>query len=465
MSRVCIGIPCYQNAPSETLEDYMRFAYYCGRRIVKHDFLLAIRPKSEQFRARNAIVEGAIQTGCDYLFFLDDDHVIDWENAPNPSSRYAMLETLIAHLEADPKRGIVGALYFHRGGECRPVLMKEGKDGGFYWMREDEVVNGLQEVAVAGGGCMLIRLSIFDKIKAPWFEPEFDLGTDLQICKKTREAGFTVWADTSIKVGHVLSKREVITPNNRHRIAMENASRVAAGGANEGMETGWAVNSALQLYRMDAEEYLGMPITGMGAIAERYNMEDLEKHGKDLAAYYASRGKEQLARQVLFHHMPHMVQQMEMFLGMIDKNADAYALDFGCGSAPVGMELVMRGHRMDFVDVDGAGAYEFTKWRAKKRGVEDRCGWAWGGPYDYVLMMDSLEHIPNWKDILGRICDSLKDNGVIITNYFMNLDYDNPEHVSMDKEAVKKFLVTKGVYPLNQVLWTKSDLGFMDPKK
>jgi len=461
MSRVCIGIPCYRDVSAETLEDYMRFAYYCGRRIPEHDFMLAIKSKSEQFRARNAITEAAIQTACDYLFFLDDDHVIDWEGERGPTQKYAMLQTLIGHLEADPKRGIVGALYYHRGADCRPVVMKTGTDGGTYWMRDDQIIGELQEVAVTGGGCMLLRLSMFDKIKSPWFSPEFDLGTDLQICKKAVEAGYTVWCDTSIKIGHVMTNREVITPNNRHRIATESASRIAQTG--DGMQTEWATNSALQLYRMDAEEYLGVPFTEMGKIAEKYNVEDIVASG-NLESYYASRGKEQLARQVMFHHQPQMIQQTELFLGAINKNAPGYAVDFGCGSAPVGMELVMRGHRMDFIDVDGAVAYEFTKWRAKKRGVADRCGWTWGGPYDYALLLDALEHIPDWEKPLGEICDRLKEKGVIITNYFLNMDYNNPEHISMDKSAVVKFLHTKGIFSLNQCLWVKADLGFMDKK-
>ncbi len=462
MSRVLIGIPCYRDVSSETLEDYMRLAYYCGRRMPEHEFLLAIKPKSEQFRARNAIVEAALQTACDYLFFLDDDHVIDWENTRGPTQRYGMLQTLISHMEADPKRGIVGALYYHRGGDCRPVLMKYGQDGGTYWIREDQITGEMQEVAVQGGGCMLLRMSMFDKIKSPWFEPEFDLGTDLQICKKAVGAGFTVWCDTSIKVGHVLNKREIITPNNRHRYSMENAATLSQSG--EGVETGWAVSSALQLYRMDAEEHMGMTINDMAKIAERYNPADIAAAGDDLKSYYGSRGKEQLARQVIFHHSPAMIQQMEMILGMINKNAEGYALDFGCGSAPVSMELVMRGQRVDFIDVDGAGAYEFTKWRAKKRGVSDRCGWTWGGPYDYALMLDSIEHLPDWREDVGKVCDLLKDGGALITNYFLNRDFDNPEHISMDHKAVQEFLISKGVYPINLILWTKSDLGFMDKK-
>lgn len=459
--RILIGIPCYQSVSAETLEDYMRFAYYCGRRIPEHEFLLGIKSKSEQFRARNSIVEGALQMGCDYLLFLDDDHVIDWETTSSPNSRYGMVSQFLKHFEADEKLGIVGAVYYHRGAECRPVLMKEGKDGGFYWLRDDEIRGELQEVAVQGGGCMMLRLSMFDRIRAPWFEPEFDLGTDIQICKKAREAGFKVCCDTAIQIGHVLSKREVVTPQNRLRISTENARQ--AGHGDEGIDRAWQDNSALSLYRADAEEYLGMTYQQMGAVAVRYDMRDLVKFKDNLHAYYASRGKEQLARQVLFHHTPGMREEMQFIHGLINTGVEGYGAEYGCGSAPVSFELALRGHRMDFIDVEGSGAYEFTKWRAAKRGIS--CGWTLQGPYDYVLMLDSIEHIVEWREVLTRVIASLKEGGGLITNYFRNQDYANPEHVSMDKQAVKKFLIENGVYPINDFVWVRKDLGFMDRKE
>lgn len=459
--RIFIGIPCYQNVAGETLEDYMRLAYYCGRRMPEHDFFLGIRTKSEQFRARNAIVEGALQTGCDYLMFLDDDHVIDWETTSGPNSRYGMISQFVKHLESDPGLGIVGGLYYQRGADCKAVIMKEGKDGGFFWMRDDEIIGGLQEVAVQGGGCMMIRMSVFDKIRGPWFEPEFDMGTDLQICKKVRDAGFKVACDTSIQIGHVLSKREVVTPQNRFRISTENARQASEGGS--GINNEWLNSSALNLYRQDAEEYLGIKIQEMGSIAARYDMKDLEKYQGDLKAYYASRGKEQLARQVLFHHTKAMRQEMEIIHGLINTTVEGYGAEYGCGSAPVSFELAMRGHKIDFIDIDGSAAYEFTKWRAKKRGIE--CGWELKGPYGYVLMLDSIEHIIEWKEVLTNVIASLKEGGGLITNYFRNQDYANPEHVSMDKEAVKNFLLSNGVYPINDYVWCKKDLGFMDKPK
>lgn len=456
--RIVIGIPCYQNVSAETLEDYMRLAYYCGRRMPQHEFVLAIKSKSEQFRARNAIVEGALQLNADYLFFLDDDHVIDWETTSGPNSRYGMVQALIDHLENDPEMGICGVVYYHRGAQCRPVLMKKGNDGGYYWLRDDEVRGELQEVAVQGGGCMMLKMSMFDKIQSPWFEPEFEFGTDVQICKKASEAGYKVCCDTSIQIGHVLAKRDVVTPNNRHKIAMENAQQIAE--SNEGLDKSWMLNSSIGLYRQDAEEYLGCNIMAMSEIAQKYNMADMKKYKGNLEKYYATRGREQLARQVLFHHTDPMIQQMEMFHNMINTQAPGRGIDVGCGSAPVTFELALRGHHIDFIDIDGAGAYEFTKWRAKKRNID--CGFEWNGPYDYAFMLDSIEHMENWQEILLKVIENLKEGGALITNFFFNNDFNNPEHVNMDHAAVKKFLTDNGVYPLNDLLWTKKDLGYMD---
>jgi SAM-dependent methyltransferase len=465
MPRITVGIPCFGGFSAETGADYMRFLYHLGRRVQEHEFFLAIKPKTEQFRARNMIVEAALQVDSDYLLFLDDDHIIDWESVSGPNERYGFIRTLVRHLEADEKRGIVGALYYHRGNECRPVLMKEGNDGGTYWMRDDEIVNGLQEVAIAGGGCMLIAKRVWDKIPSPWFEPELQFGTDIQVCQKARAAGFSVWCDTSIVLGHVLAQREIVTPRNRHRIAAESAARNGQG--DDGIDAGWRNSTTLRLYLDDAGEYMDLGAEEMFALSESYKVNNFSKFSgfEDPEDYYRSLGHEQLARQVVFHHTAPAVDQMETILKLFRVDREFRGLDVGCGSAPVGFELAMRGHHVDFIDIPGAEAYEFTKWRAQKRGIEARCGWDWGEDYDYALLLDSIEHFTQWEDMLDRVIRALKPDGALITNYFLNCDYHNPEHVNMEKGKVTRYLTDHGVYPLNEMLWIKRDLGFMDRPK
>jgi 2-polyprenyl-3-methyl-5-hydroxy-6-metoxy-1,4-benzoquinol methylase len=460
--KVVIGLPCYRTFPPETEEDYMRLMYHLGRRAQHLNFFLAIKRKSEQFRARNAITEAALQVGADYLFMLDDDHVFDWRQGSAVTPAYDIPVKLIEHLESDPSMGICGALYYQRGSECKPVIMKEGRNGGYFWMRQDQITNGLQPVAVTGGGCMMIKTSIFDRIKAPWFEAELDMGTDIQICEKARKAGFGVYCDTSLQLGHVTSEPLIITPGNRTKISMENARKYAGGNLKQGMDTQWENHAALNLYRQDAEEFLGLKFEDFGKIATRYSMADFEKYQDNLQQYYITRGESQLARQVVFHHIPEMVEQYEFFLSMINFEAEGRALDYCCGSAPIGFEIAMRGHHVDFIDIDGSAAYEFTKWRAKKRGIEDRCGWTLGGQYDYVLFMDAIEHLRDWRGVLSDVIARLKTGGAIITNYFRNNDFANVEHISMNHAEVSRFLTQNGVFPLNELLWVKKDLDFMD---
>jgi len=464
VAKITVGIPCYQNAPAETLEDYMRLMYYLGRRCREHEFFLAIKSKSEQFRARNAIVTAALQVGSDYIWMLDDDHVIDWEETQTPNNRYGMIKRLLGHLEADPELGIVGALYFHRGAECRPVIMKEGTSGGYYWMREDELTNGLQEVAVTGGGCMLIRSQVFDKIEPPWFQPEYELGTDVQICEKARKHGWKVACDTSITLGHVMTKRTVVTERNRLRIGIESSSHLHAA-QTEGIKQQWKTNSAMNLYRMDVEEYLGRPLE-----AFTHHIDEYAAHAMKFASYddpvdYYRAAKWQLVRQAVIHHKAGKVDELEM-VHLLVPPGNWYGADIGCGASPTGFELVMsHGHRMTFIDVDGAEAYEFLKWRAKRRGVEQLCEWDWGEErekWNYVLLLDAIEHWRDWPAMMEKIVKRLKPKGYIITNYFLLEDKFNPEHISMDKDAVKQWLIEHGIYPTGPWTWVKQDLGFMD---
>lgn len=232
-SRITIGIPCYQGVTFETLEDYMLFAFYLGRRYTDYDFFIAIKGKSEQFRARNAIVKAALQTDSDYILMLDDDHILDINKTNAPGKGYEFLRTLIEHMEDDPKMGICGALYVQRGGDQLPVIMEEGgkdlKDPHFITMIETS--GRLQKVDITGGGCMLLRREMFNHMQGPWFAPEFEYGTDIQICRKAREAGYSVWCDTSLEIGHVRLEREIIIPT-KTKIRVIESRRDNGKGSN-----------------------------------------------------------------------------------------------------------------------------------------------------------------------------------------------------------------------------------------
>jgi len=433
---ICIGIVAYDGLDGQVSEDYMRLMFHLGRRCPEYDFQLAIKSKSEQFRARNAIVKAGIQYGADYIWMLDDDHLIDIGKTQQASSAYDLPINLVKHLEDNPKIGVVGALYHQRGADCYPVIMQEtDNDERPFFLTHAEISHRMQKVDVTGGGCMMIRTAVFDDIDEPWFKPEHDWGTDIQLCKQVRAKGWEVWCDTSLEIGHLKTDKHLITSTS---IAEKNAI---------------SEYKPLARYRKDAQEYLGLEdMEDVGKLSAEYIITDIDKYD-DLSEYYATRGNSQLARQVMFHHYPSMVDEMKVYHSVIDTDKPARAADFGCGSAPVGFEFALRGHHMDFIDIDGSGAYEFTKWRAKKHGID--CGWALQGPYDYVLMLDSIEHLEDWRGVLDRVIDSLKPGGVIVTDYFSNMDFKNPEHISMDQAAVKEYLLSHGIDRSNDFIWVK----------
>jgi len=214
MSRIMIGIPCYGDPAAEVYEDHMRMMYYFGRRYPEHTFFLGLKTKSEQFRARNNIIDAAVGMRCQYTLMIDDDMVFDVSDTYNIDcgqiDAYEFLNKMLAH-----QKGIVGALYVTRGGLYEPVCLKKYK-GSYAKYRWDEIQPGLMPVDSVGGGIMLIDNGMFGKhgIKLPVFEPELQWGTDIQLCRKAQAIGVQPYVDTDIHVGHLSRSRQIITTKN-----------------------------------------------------------------------------------------------------------------------------------------------------------------------------------------------------------------------------------------------------------
>jgi len=181
---------------------------YCGARYqvekgVEFQFSLGIVGQVFPALARERLAEYSLDGKFDYLFMIDDDMI-----APSD-----LFEKLYAN-----KKDICAALAFTRNPPHGPVLynLEKGFDpirGERYYCNysvktypKDQLV----ECDAVGFGAVLIKVDVLRGMKKPWFMSTSGAGEDIHFCHMAREAGFQVYMDTRVKLGH-LGYPKVIT--------------------------------------------------------------------------------------------------------------------------------------------------------------------------------------------------------------------------------------------------------------
>lgn len=179
---IALGIPVGESIQPETLSSLLELVRDNDIKefIVKQSPLVHLN--------REKIVIQALRTNCTHLLFIDTDMKFG----------SLILKKLLAH-----KKDIVGLIYRFKSIPTKPVVyIKKGK---FL----DEVPRKLFKVYAIGTGCLLIKLSVFKKIKQPWFffgkqtKRQGGYGEDIWFCNQARKAGFDIWCDGQIEVGHI----------------------------------------------------------------------------------------------------------------------------------------------------------------------------------------------------------------------------------------------------------------------
>ncbi len=141
---------------------------------------------------RNYIANKALKENCDYIFTVDDDMIF------SPDT----LERMLVH-----KKDIVGVAY-HPRFEIDKDTHKPLDKTHIITLKE-EGKNELFECEAVGTGVMLINTKIFYEIEKPWFQITnhetgyTTMGEDWWFCKQAKKAGFRIWCDPTIKVGHI----------------------------------------------------------------------------------------------------------------------------------------------------------------------------------------------------------------------------------------------------------------------
>lgn len=194
--KVIIGVPVADNdamraRTAQAIGGAIIGAHQAGIEVV--DFVL--RQSCDVVSNRTWIVNHAIQAGATHLLFADADMIFPYDTIPK----------LLAH-----GKEIVGVRYHKREFPLSWVY-KPLANGA-------ELEDSLFKVAHVGTGLLLIDLSIFEKLgkpseeggrPTPWFNFGRDsqgalaMGEDVWFCNVARDAGYDVWVDPTLKIGHI----------------------------------------------------------------------------------------------------------------------------------------------------------------------------------------------------------------------------------------------------------------------
>lgn len=141
-------------------------------------------------QVRNLIADWTIK-GFDYLFSVDSDMILPRD----------CLVKLLSH-----NKDVVSGLYIQRMFNQHNLELYD-RNGRISY--EDISGKGLVEIYGCGFGCVLVKKEVFIGVGYPQFEYHsaidhaYTISEDTDFCAKAVSKGFKIWADTSVKCGHI----------------------------------------------------------------------------------------------------------------------------------------------------------------------------------------------------------------------------------------------------------------------
>ena len=192
--RTLIAIPCMEMIETQFIECLLKLDIVgeCEVRFLKGTLV---------YDARNQIMEYALKKGgFDYILWLDSDMTFE------PDLMKRMMDSI-------GDKPMLTGLCFGRRPPFRPCIFKklEVKQEGLGIMPYTENYydyprDSIFEVEACGFACVLQRMDMLEAMSiygVPFF-PIAGLGEDLSFCWRAKKSEFSIWCDSSIKLGHLM---------------------------------------------------------------------------------------------------------------------------------------------------------------------------------------------------------------------------------------------------------------------
>lgn len=363
-----------------------------------------------------------------YMIFLDDDIVFEPRH----------LEKIYNDL-ADGY-DIVGGLY----------AVGDGSQSASYGWDGKMLVDGsIQDIEYLATGFMGISrkalLKVKDELKLPllnegeWAEcvPYFECGRnvtrkgkpiyiseDWDFCDKARKAGFKVYIDTGVQVGHM----------KMHMVTMDDVMKghLTPSDIKETISRKQRLQSLTGL----VDDYAEFNQTTTDEIRKRVKNWDTDfisrsylNSGLNLEEYYRSKDMDILDDLLVFNlNNSYIDTRLEKLTGIQNKSV----LDFGCGLGTSAIYLASQGNEVTGYDIN-PNALEFCKLRASKQGLKITFTDKFPDvtKFDFIVALDVFEHIEDLKELLLRFGKTKKGTVLIHNDMFkqrLSVHIDHSEH-------------------------------------
>ena len=185
--------------PTGTLTRYEQFwESLVGLRIMEYD-AHCFSPGTNVCEGRNRVLRIMLaEPDIQWVLFLDDDHTFPRDT----------LERLLAVTEPND---IVSGEPIQKVPPYGTIAFDfVTKDNKFTMRRltfSELPTTGLVEVDAVGFGCVLVRRRVVEALSDPWFEfghwASNQMQEDVYFCYKAKQAGFRVFMDCGLVVGHI----------------------------------------------------------------------------------------------------------------------------------------------------------------------------------------------------------------------------------------------------------------------
>lgn len=192
--KILIAVPTYGQCDSRILPTIFQLAKLPGT-----DFMQSRRAPVD--KSRNGLVRMALEStrGYDFIFFLDDDMVVEDRHAAE------LLDRLIGRLRDHPEVSVVGPRAYRRTPPLYPCVFAADARGELYPLEYIDM--GILNVDSIHFAATLVRTEVFRKIPPPWFEfikdGDREIGEDIAFCRKISAAKLGMQCDTNLEIGHL----------------------------------------------------------------------------------------------------------------------------------------------------------------------------------------------------------------------------------------------------------------------